>query len=606
MAKQNVLTRSKKNKAEQLFRSNHLQEARALYADVCRSDRTDTDAWVMQGIINRKLGLFRDAEQCCLNALKINSSIAAAHHALGAAVQCQGRMMEAQACYHKAIQLQPDFAEAHYFMANACKDAGDAVAAELHFKKAISLRPDFLEALSNLGALLMAQGRSAESLDMLQRALGLAPRTPQILCNIGALCEKESRFDEARSYFQRALAYAPDFMDALTMLASLEEKGHHMEAATRLAERGLQIDPEKGALKLVMAKIARREGRVEAAIAILETINMQALAPDVSAEIHINLGKLYDRVGKTERAFSCFSEGNRLVAENTLSPDYDRGAYGRKIEQFGSFVSERLSTVARMQDDTYAAPVFLIGFPRSGTTLLEQILDSHPRLQALEEKPTVAAMQKLFFDLAGDNPDALADLTETDIHLLRAAYWDEVSRHIKRDEDALFIDKMPLNLVNAHLIWRVFPNARFILAIRHPCDVCLSCFMQNFAINEAMSVFLSLKDAADLYSNVMGLWLRIATVLPVDYYRIRYEDVVADFEGQARGLLDFLGVGWDDAVLKYDEHAKSRTINTPSYHQVTQPIYQHAKYRWRRYAKQMEPVMGTLRPFIEYFGYDEA
>ncbi|HAN56137.1 MAG TPA: sulfotransferase, partial [Betaproteobacteria bacterium] len=89
-------------------------------------------------------------------------------------------------------------------------------------------------------------------------------------------------------------------------------------------------------------------------------------------------------------------------------------------------------------------------------------------------------------------------------------------------------------------------------------------------------------------------------------YRIRYEDVVADFEGQARGLLDFLGVGWDDAVLKYDEHAKSRTINTPSYHQVTQPIYQHAKYRWRRYAKQMEPVMGTLRPFIEYFGYDEA
>ncbi len=602
MAKQNVLTRSKKNKAEELYRSNRLHEAKELYVFVCQNDRTDTHAWVMQGTINRKLGLFKEAEECCRRALAINPNLASAYHTLGAAVQCQGRMAEAQVCYRKAIQLQPDFALAHYFLANVCKDVGDVGNAVKHYRAAIELIPDFLEALSNLGALLLAQGSSLGSLELLQRALKLSPNSPQVLCNIGTILESDSRFDEAKEYFLRALSFDHNFIDALVLLAGLEEKEHRLEEAKSLVARAMKLDPQNAALNLTAAKIARSEGRLEDAIALLENVHGQSLQTSQGGDICINLGKLYDRVGDAERAFACFIEGNRLIVEGLL--DFDRGAYLRKIERLNSFLTDRLVGSPGFEDDQLT-PIFLVGFPRSGTTLLEQILDSHPRLQALEEKPTVAAMENVFIEMAGDNPHALAELTEADIRKLRSVYWQEVSRHIKRDNSTYFVDKMPLNLVNAHLIWRVFPKAKFILAIRHPCDVSLSCFMQNFLINGAMSAFFTLEDAVNLYDKVMSLWLRIANALPLDCHRIRYEDVVADFEGQARDLLDFLGVGWDDAVLKFDEHAKKRRINTPSYHQVTQPIYQHAKYRWKRYAKEFDPLMAKLNPFIDYFGYSE-
>lgn len=603
MAKQNILTRSKKLKAQAALQANRLMEAKELFEAVCRLDRLDAEARWALSIACRRLKLFADAEIWAREAAQLQPQSAEAQHALGAALQCQGRMVEAIAHYRAALRIRPNFAEGHYFLANIYKDVGDTAGAETHYKEAIALHPDYLEALSNLGALLLALNRSEEALLVLQQALKLDPNAPQTLCNYGAVLDKDGQSDRAREYFQRALDVAPDFVDALVMLASQEEKLHHLENAKRLTERGLALAPTSVTLNLVAARIARTEKRFEDAIAMLEIVRGQNPMVSIEAEVCLDLGKLYDRVGDAERAFACFTEGNRL-RESFLPTDYDRGSYLRKLEEISVFLTERLATAPQVVDEQ-PAPIFLVGFPRSGTTLLEQILDSHPRLQALEEKPIVDAMKKLFLEMAGDNPDALTDLTEADIGKLRQAYWSEVERLVKRQPGTLFVDKMPLNLANAHLIWRVFPQAKFILAIRHPCDCSLSCFMQNFVLNEAMSVFHTLENAVDLYEKVMGLWLRCAATLPLDYHRVRYEDVVEDFEGQARQLLDFLGVGWDAAVLKYDEHAKKRVIKTPSYHQVTQPIYQHAKYRWKRYAKQFEPVMATLDPFIEYFGYGE-
>ena len=155
---------------------------------------------------------------------------------------------------------------------------------------------------------------------------------------------------------------------------------------------------------------------------------------------------------------------------------------------------------------------------------------------------------------------------------------------------------MPLNTVEVPLIWRLFPNAKCILAIRHPCDATFSCFMQNFVINNAMSTFFTLEKTAAAYAGVMSLWQEYIAVLPVDYHRIRYEDLVADQDGESRRLLDFLGLEWDEKVMHHDEHARTRHISTPSYHQVTQPIYKHAKYRWKRYEQYLKPVLPVLHP----------
>jgi hypothetical protein len=187
---------------------------------------------------------------------------------------------------------------------------------------------------------------------------------------------------------------------------------------------------------------------------------------------------------------------------------------------------------------------------------------------------------------------------------LRDIYRHEVACRLQTEADITLIDKLPLNIVNVPLLWRLFPQARFILAIRHPCDVCLSCLMQNFAANAAMASFFTLEYTVRAYTTVMGAWRHYANLLPLHYHQIRYEDLTANVAEETKRLLDFLGLPWDDAVLDHATHARRKgAINTPSYHQVTRPIYQDAKYRWLRYRRFMEPALPALQPFINDFGY---
>ena len=608
MANPSVLTRSKKSKAAELFRVNRLQEADALYSNVCKSDGTDTDAWVMRGIINRKLGEFNVAEACCRRALAIHPKLATAHHALGAALQCQGRMDEAIASYRRALQLLPDYAEAHYFLANALRDASELREAVSSYRRAIEIQPDFVAALSNLGAALTLLGEFREATKILNQVNILQPNTPQILCNLGNILQREGQLAEALAQYQRALLRNPDFSDAIVSVASLLEKTNRLTEAQALLDRELPRLPHSPGLLLVSAKLARRENNLDKAIAALEMALECAPGVEFEGEIHILLGQLYDRKGDAQRAFSHISEGSRLTAQIKACPAGGRSKYHERIEALRSYLTPELAMLSEtgLFAGEAAEPVFLLGFPRSGTTLLEQVLDSHPSLQSLEEKPTVPVMVQAFEDMAQGRENALAELTKEQVAQLRSIYFDEVARHIQLQPGCLLVDKSPLNTIYVHLIWRIFPQAKFILALRHPCDACFSCFMQNILIPEDMASFLTIDSSATVYSNVMRTWMEAVHSLPLVYHQIRYEDLVDDFEKETRVLLDFLGVGWDDSVLSHAEHATKRgTISTPSYHQVTQPIYQHAKYRWKRYAIQFEPVIAELQPFIDYFGYAE-
>ena len=228
------------------------------------------------------------------------------------------------------------------------------------------------------------------------------------------------------------------------------------------------------------------------------------------------------------------------------------------------------------------------------------------RLQTLDEKPTVDMLVNTIAELPGGYPSALATLTAANIAQLRRTYFQAVDKSLNRQSECVLIDKLPLNILKVPVIRRVFPDAKFILSVRHPCDACLSCFMQSFKLNSAMANFLTLEETTSFYAKVMGLWQQCLRVLPINYHMVRYEDLVENVKTETRGVLDFIGVGWDDAVLDYAEHAKtSGPITTPSYHDVTQPIFQHAKYRWRNYAQELEPYMERLAPYIEHFGYEE-
>lgn len=601
------MTRGRKSRADQLVLSGQLEEACQLYETVCRTDPADVEGWVKLGVTQRRLGRHGESEVSCRRALRLAPRLYIAHQVHAEALHCLGRHDEAIAGYRRAIQLQPNHPDAHYLLGSALMDVGELQHAIVSLKRAIVLRPDFFEALSDLGAALLMVGRSDEAHSALQQALALRPNSAEALANLANLVERDARIDEALALYERALRAQPDSLDVRAKQAELLERSGRLAEAHAAVEQGLAREPTHPFLNLVAARLDRRAGRNESAAARLEAALSQPASPQTKGEIHLLLGQLYDRLGRTDEVLAHLTEGKRRTAMAADADGAGRARFLHKIETARTWVGGRFFKASEPSAPSSAdSPIFLIGFPRSGTTLLEQVLDSHPALQTMEEKPAAAAVEHAFIAMTGGGPASLVDLDHEQVAALRKVYFDAVSHHLARRPGTLLVDKLPLNTVRVPLLWRVFPHARFILAIRHPCDVTLSCLMQNFGVNDAMAGFVSLTSIAEIYARVMNAWREFAERLPLLWHRIRYEDLTASPEREARALLQFLGVDWDEAVLDHTRRALTRAvIKTPSYHQVSQPIYQHARYRWKRYESEFAPIMATLRPFIECFGYAE-
>lgn len=607
MVKKNILTQGKKARADSLALANQLEDALTLYASVCKTDPMDVEAWVKLGETQRRLSRYSEAEASARRALLLAPKQAIAQHTLGAALQCQGKLEAAIAAYRQAILLKPDYPDPHYLLGNALMELGQMQPAKASLRRALELRPNFFEALSDLGALLLGLNKLDEAAALLSLALKQRPNSPDVLANLGSLQVKLGNIDEALEYYRQALNQHPDSPDVLSRQGELLERVGRLTEAEVAVSRGLSLAPNHPLLNLVGARLDRRAGRLAEGAARLEAALDTPMAQETRSEIHLLLGQLQDRLGNTNQVLPHLTEGKRGVALATDPDGSCRTRFLERIEHARAWLGDDAHVTGSLCSPTSEdTPIFLVGFPRSGTTLLEQVLDSHPALQAIEEKPMVAVVEHAFLSMTDGSADALHALSKEQLVELRNIYFEETARYLERQPGTRMVDKLPLNIVRIPLIFRVFPEAHFILSVRHPCDVVLSCLMQNFSHNDAMAGFISLDGIADIYARVMGAWREYTNRLPLHWQRIRYEDLITNFEHEARQLLAFLGVGWNQAVLDHTRHAQQRdAIKTPSYHQVTQPIYQHAKYRWKRYEKDFEPIMSTLRPFIDHFGYGE-
>lgn len=614
MTNKNVLTAGKKLKADQAARAGDRQQAQALFSSVCKLDPLDTEAWIKLSLIEKGLGNYQQSERCARRALTLDPKLGYGHYALGQALHSQLQRAAAIASYRAAISLMPDLADARYLLGLALHEQGAMSEAITSLQQALRLHPAFPEALGAMGAAYLDLGQVEAGLDYLQRAASLRPFDAVVMGNISHALRLLGQNQAALDNFRHALQLVPDNADLIAGLAGLLEKMGKTEEAESLLAQGLRLAPDHVMSNLVAAQLDRRGLRLQAAVDRLQGLLAPTLAVDLSADIMLELGQIYDQMGEATHAYPLIVEGKRRKAMATLDGDASSGVYLERLARIRQLATPALANVLRAHAEQMEltgaehieaiAPVFLIGFPRSGTTLMEQILDSHPRVQAMEEKSTVAHMVNRALDMLDEQQCALTDLHEEQLAELRRLYFTVVGRHISLRPGNILIDKMPLNTVGVPVIARVFPDAKFILAIRHPCDVSLSCLMQTFATNAAMANFFTLADTAHLYAQVMGAWLHYAELLPLHYHRIRYEDLIEDVPAESRKLLDFLGLPWDDAVLQHTEHARQRgAINTPSYHQVVQPIYQRAKYRWKRYEQQLADVFPVLQPFIEQFGY---
>jgi hypothetical protein len=236
--------------------------------------------------------------------------------------------------------------------------------------------------------------------------------------------------------------------------------------------------------------------------------------------------------------------------------------------------------------------------------LLEQILAAHSHIGTVEEKPLVVAMSKCLKNHGFRYPHDLFQVEDSVAEDMRREFFSTARKYLPSSFDGLIVDKLPLNITNVGLIYRVFPEAKILVSLRHPYDTCLSCFMQNFQLNESMVHFLDLEDTARVYDLVMTLWKIYADKLPIHFQYSKYEKMITDYENTTKGLFDFLEVPRDLSVINhYDATRRKAHILTPSYQQVSEPIYRRSMYRWKNYRKHLDSIVSILRPHAEFFKY---
>jgi hypothetical protein len=316
-------------------------------------------------------------------------------------------------------------------------------------------------------------------------------------------------------------------------------------------------------------------------------------------------GKSHEALTDFAAAFECFEQQNAYARSQNARFESLAQTYARNVSARARMLEETagVSAGVRTGETDAAAPVFLVGFPRSGTTLLDTLMRGHPQIAVVEEQHMVdhaIATIGEFRDI-----DAIDALTADQRAAMRNAYNAELSRHVPDGEHAVIVDKLPLNIVLVPEILAMFPDARFILVLRHPLDCVLSNFKQLFKMNEAMYLMTALESACQLYDAAMKVFFASARRYGFSWHSIRYEDLVSDTESEARALTGFLGLEWNDAVLDHRATARKRErINTPSYSQVIKPIYKTSAQLWKRYEAQLEPCRLPLERWIAEFGYD--
>jgi Tfp pilus assembly protein PilF len=473
------------------------------------------------------------------------------------------------------------------------------------FLKADRLAPNRPEILNSIGLLLKNRGDAEGARAAFEKAARLAPAFADPHYNLASLLVSLNEADAARAAFERAVAINPRHAEALGRYSRFLEERHEVELARQTAERALAIDPLHPLALLTTANLDARAQNHQAVIDRLQpALQRKSFGPVNDALLYGALSRGFERLGRFAESFEACATANRLLKEH-YAPTFAAAEGPRtpqtlaRLERFAAGAD--LGRWTRFDDLDGADPAFLVGFPRSGTTLLDQILSSHDEITVLEEKENVVdAWTDLI--LRADGLDRWAGLSKSEIEGYRAAYWRRVEAQAP-NRRSTFIDKLPLDTALLGLIHRIFPRAKIIFALRDPRDVVLSCFQQTFGMNAAMYQFLDLETAARYYDQVMRLGELWRAKLPLDLYVVRYEKVVADLRAEIAPLLEFLGLRWNDALLGYRRTARAKIIRTPSAKQVIEPIYDFSVGKWRNYRDRLAPIRPLLEPWAQKLGY---
>lgn len=593
-----------------------------------------------------RAGQYRRVEELCRTRLALAPDDAAALTLFALSVQFLGALPEAVEAYRRLTRLQPAMFEHWNNLGNVLRDMGDFIAAGEAYAQALRLAPGYAGLLVNLGFLEMEAGKVAAARDRFLAAVDADPGLldarlygaracyecgdhaaaqalvrdwhdwPELAdeqrVELGSLLTLLGESEHGEKVLLDALRRTPDEARVLASLVGLYERLNRLDEARRwLARLPSPEDVRDTALRrdIVAAQIAMasRDADPQHMRALVEQLVPLTEPEHRRAGLYFALGKVCDRHRDAEAAMQAFAQAHAcqlrlaeqlvpqlLAADATALPT----AAVRLSESGFRAWSDPEPPAAE------ASPVFIVGFPRSGTTMLEQMLDAHPGLRSMDERVYINDTIEQLSPLGLRYPHDLGELTPQQCGRLREEYWRLVANTVQLAPGQRLVDKNPLNMLRLPMILRLFPRARIILALRHPCDVLLSCYMQHFRSPNFMVMCSTLERLARSYVAAMESWFHHAELMRPALLVSRYEALVTDFEGNARQIGEFLGVDDASPLLAFHEHARSKGyISTPSYTQVIEPANARAVDRWRRYEGHLAPVRSILQPVMERWGY---
>ncbi|MBV8636163.1 MAG: tetratricopeptide repeat protein, partial [Burkholderiaceae bacterium] len=559
-----------------------------------------------------RLKQFDKAVESYRRAIALLPQFAEAHNNLGHALHALGRFDEAASSYRRALLHRPGYAEAHSNLALAQQELGQFEAALESCRLALTLDPRSAKAYGNQARVLHESGKLKDALDSFAHAHDLAPDMPEVLCSLGNIMREHGRLDEAAAFCRRAIAAQPDFAEAYVNLGLVQRRQGLIAAAQESCRAALAIDPELlGAIELAAhleadcGRFEEAEAGFRHAVALVpqaaqswagiagvrkmsrddaawragvDRLLEQGLVPRKEASLRFALGKYHDDIGEYDCAFGQYRLANELTKcyMESYEPETEDAECAELIQTYNAAWSARAHSGANEAEH----PVFVIGMPRSGTSLAEQIIASHPAAFGAGELPFWNVAGSAFEAVEKDDPASLATLAQRYLHALR-----DFPREMR------VVDKMPANYKYVGLIHAAFPNARFIHMQRNPVDTCLSIYFQHFHTSHTYANDLDhLVHHYASYRRLMAHW---RAVLPEQVLLdVPYESLVRDQEGWSRKMIEFLGLTWDERCLAF--HECRRPVSTASNWQVRQKMNASSVERWRRYAAHIGPLTRLL------------
>ncbi|HKX56241.1 MAG TPA: sulfotransferase [Xanthomonadales bacterium] len=475
-------------------------------------------------------------------------------------------------------------------------------------------QPQNTQAALWLGRMHRLQGNYQQAVAPLRAAVAEKILEIEARYELAQVLTRLRQTEQAIEQYQLLLALQPAHGNARANLAFLLERANRLAEAQQMADQVLQAEPENFLARLTQGTLQRRKGLLQQAQQTFERILQQALSPLNHSIVLNQLGQCLLAQQQYPQAFQRFEKGNALLrSQHPHGQATDSGSYGlATIARLQNWLDQhppaswpmQSQKMGQVQNDAQLTPVFMVGFPRSGTTLMDQALSAHPQVEVLEEHEFLDTVRRNWVD--GEGLQKLPGMSQPELLAARQYYLDALTARRKSPGKPVVVDKLPLNLVYLFLIHRLFPDARILFMLRDPRDACLSCYFQSFELQGAMPYFLDLQQTADYYDAVMSLARQSLALISNPVYLQRYESLVEEFEAGMHSVVQFLGLSWNEEILHYRQKAQQKIIDTPSYQQVTQPLYREAIGRWRHFPAQVELMQPRLGRWIDHFDYPEA